>query len=109
MSVLKEYLSLTIVAMEMGKKLFQLLQQRLQRGKIASSKTRIIYIWATFDKTDLTGIVQSDKKMLQSQKGYIFSKSVQKLKSLLHYIPNFYNFVFKIETVWATRFVWPIL
>ena len=54
--------------MEMGKKHFQLLQQRLQRGKIASSKTGIIYIWATFDKTELTGIVQSDKKCCNLKK-----------------------------------------
>ena len=41
--------------MEMGeKRLFQLSQQQLKRGKYISSKTGIFYIQTTTDKIELT-------------------------------------------------------
>lgn len=49
--MLKELVSLAMVAMKMGKTLFQLLQQHFQRGKNISAKTWILYIRATTDKS----------------------------------------------------------
>ena len=60
-------------------------------------KTWIIYIWNTTGKTELTKC--DTTKNVAISKRYIFSEKAQTLKTTFH------NFVFNIETGWATRLV----
>ena len=61
---------------------------------------RIFYIWnTTTHKIELTKC--NAKKDVATSKRCIFTKRTQKLKTIFH------NFVFKMETGWATRLVSP--
>ena len=69
--MLKEFVYLTIVAMEMGKKeTISVIIATVAKRKIYFIKTRIFYTGTTFDKIELTGKVQGDKKCCNLKKAH---------------------------------------
>ena len=96
--VLKGFVSLAMVAMEMGKKeIFGYHSNSCKEGNMLHQKTWIFYIRTTTDKIELTGKVQV-KKNAAISKSYIFSKRVLKLKNIVSFHDYCHNFVIEIET-----------
>ena len=107
--VLKEFVSLTMVAMEMGKRhYFSYHSNSYKEEKIFHQK----YESFTFE-LPLIKLSWPDKyharKNVVTSKIYILRKKVQKQKPFLHFMTNFHNFSPKTEPSWVKWMVKPIL
>ena len=111
MTVIKEFVSLTIVALETGKiHFFSYHGNRFYEGKCFNKNINLkdtYYHW----KIDLIGWMSTrPEKNVTTTKMYILRKKPRKLKNMLflNFTTTFHNFALKTETSLAERMVKPV-
>ena len=102
MTVMKEFVSLTMVTMKTGKKPFPAIIGLVSMRKNASSKHEPYrcYHW----KTELIEKALEERKMSQRQK-YKYREKRPESQEHYQFMTTFYNFALKIETSWVESVV----
>ena len=102
--MLKEFVALTMVAMEIGERHFSYQCNSCRQNKIFHQKRASYTFEITMIKLNWLD-KHLPRKNYATLKRFVLRKSAKKLKTILYFMTTFHNFAFKIDPSCAARVV----